>query len=212
MESSAFGETTIKTQITSNNLRFPGQYADSAIGLNQNYFRDYVPSLGKYLEVDPIGLKGGVNTYVYAGQNPLMFVDVLGLEYYGCNRVLDKKGMEVKDYKESWGDWQVLWRFTMCFPIPFISKGKLRDVICYDTVRRGRPYLAEWWERETKRIALYCPKEGSCSAFDYEFSGYLYEHGEWEYNGTILKWEYSLSYETGEPNKIRTPPKKPQRY
>ncbi len=79
MESNAFGETTIKTQTTTNNLRFPGQYADSEIGLNQNYFRDYAPSLGRYIETDPIGLRGGLTTFLYSKNQPLSFYDKYGM-------------------------------------------------------------------------------------------------------------------------------------
>ncbi|NYZ70408.1 RHS repeat-associated core domain-containing protein, partial [Endozoicomonas sp. SM1973] len=52
-------------------LRFPGQLADAESGLFYNYFRDYDPTLGRYIESDPIGLEGGLNTYGYAYQNPL---------------------------------------------------------------------------------------------------------------------------------------------
>ncbi|MEJ2365323.1 MAG: RHS repeat-associated core domain-containing protein, partial [Deltaproteobacteria bacterium] len=38
------------------NLRFPGQYYDSETGLHYNYFRDYDPSTGRYIESDPIGI------------------------------------------------------------------------------------------------------------------------------------------------------------
>ena len=38
------------------NPRFPGQIYDSHAGLNQNYFRDYDPAIGRYVESDPIGL------------------------------------------------------------------------------------------------------------------------------------------------------------
>lgn len=40
-----------------------------------NYFRDYDPSIGRYIESDPIGLAGGVNTYGYAYQNPITHYD-----------------------------------------------------------------------------------------------------------------------------------------
>ena len=45
-----------------------------------NYFRDYDPQIGRYVESDPIGLKGGsYSTYTYTGSNPISFVDELGL-------------------------------------------------------------------------------------------------------------------------------------
>jgi RHS repeat-associated protein len=37
------------------NQRFAGQYFDKETGLHQNYFRDYDPSTGRYIEADPIG-------------------------------------------------------------------------------------------------------------------------------------------------------------
>jgi RHS repeat-associated protein len=61
------------------NLRYPGQYFQAETGLNYNYFRDHDPATGRYIESDPIGLKGGINTYVYAGYNPINRFDRRGL-------------------------------------------------------------------------------------------------------------------------------------
>jgi RHS repeat-associated protein len=58
---------------------FPGQYYDAETQLHYNYFRDYDPTTGRYIESDPIGLEGGLNTYVYALNNPVRFIDRKGL-------------------------------------------------------------------------------------------------------------------------------------
>ena len=61
------------------NLRLPGQEFDVDTGLYHNGFRDYAPAWGRYLQSDPIGLAGGLNTYGYAGANPVNSIDPLGL-------------------------------------------------------------------------------------------------------------------------------------
>ncbi|MES9994269.1 MAG: RHS repeat-associated core domain-containing protein, partial [Candidatus Thiodiazotropha sp.] len=45
------------------NLRYPGQYYDQETNNYYNYFRDYDPATGRYLQSDPIGLQGGLNTF-----------------------------------------------------------------------------------------------------------------------------------------------------
>ncbi len=60
------------------NLRLPGQVYDAETGLNQNYYRDYDPVLGRYTTPDPLGLEGGTNPYNYVSNNPLTNIDPLG--------------------------------------------------------------------------------------------------------------------------------------
>ncbi len=62
------------------NLRFPGQYADVESGLFYNYFRDYDASAGRYSTSDPIGLGGGINTFSYVESDPVNYVDPDRLE------------------------------------------------------------------------------------------------------------------------------------
>jgi RHS repeat-associated protein len=61
------------------NLRFPGQYADAESGLWYNYFRSYDSSKGGYTQPDPLGLAAGINSYSYVKANPLSRIDPLGL-------------------------------------------------------------------------------------------------------------------------------------
>jgi|GEM_PF-3390698 len=52
---------------------------DQETGLFYNYFRDYDPATGRYVESDPIGLREGINTYSYVGNNPVNYTDPKGL-------------------------------------------------------------------------------------------------------------------------------------
>jgi RHS repeat-associated protein len=67
------------------NLRFPGQQFDVETNLNYNYFRDYDPAVGRYVQSDPIGIEDDLNTYAYVHSRPLESVDPLGLGRAGIN-------------------------------------------------------------------------------------------------------------------------------
>jgi RHS repeat-associated protein len=83
------------------NLRLPGQYDErllGSLGLQGPYYnwnRWYLPGVGRYLEPDPIALRGKMNGfwapdwYGYANQNPLRFTDPSGLSVWLCKRVAD---------------------------------------------------------------------------------------------------------------------------
>jgi RHS repeat-associated protein len=66
------------------NMRFPGQRLDAASGLVYNYYRDYDPGAGRYIQSDPIGLAGGLSTYGYANGSPVDTADPFGLVGYVC--------------------------------------------------------------------------------------------------------------------------------
>jgi RHS repeat-associated protein len=65
------------------NLRYPGQYFDAESSTSYNYFREYDPASGRYLQSDPIGLAGDISTYSYVGGRSLNSYDSLGLWSWG---------------------------------------------------------------------------------------------------------------------------------
>ncbi len=78
-DSGAFGKEA-PTGTATVNLRFPGQYFDAEITLHYNWNRFYNPATGRYISSDPIGLAGGLNTFGYALQSPVVYYDPEGRE------------------------------------------------------------------------------------------------------------------------------------
>ena len=99
-----FGMATVGAgSVVEMNLRFPGQYYDAETGLHYNYFRTYDPGAGRYLESDPIGLRGGLNPYNYVDGNPVNWVDEDGLKK---NDLFDRLRIPLDiSLSEHGGDW-----------------------------------------------------------------------------------------------------------
>jgi len=105
-EYQAYGKALVNEDVdedaslVSFDLRRPGQWLDHESGLFYNYFRYYDPSLGRYITSDPIGQAGGFNTYAYVLNNPLYWIDPLGLEVVcgdGSRMPKDKKLKDILD-------------------------------------------------------------------------------------------------------------------
>jgi RHS repeat-associated protein len=91
-------------------MRFPGQFRDEESGLNYNYFRDYDSAVGRYAESDPIGIRGGINTYVYVRSNPLHRTDRRGLQagvlaYEEPNNAIESAGWFDNEWHAVCGMW-----------------------------------------------------------------------------------------------------------
>ena len=72
----AFGNEKTENAADTNPFRYAGEYFDAETG--QIYLRNryYSPSTGRFITEDPV--RDGLNWYVYAGNNPVMFIDPSG--------------------------------------------------------------------------------------------------------------------------------------
>jgi RHS repeat-associated protein len=65
-------------------FQYTGQTWLSDIGLYYYKARFYSPTLGRFLQPDPIGYEGGLNVYAYAGDDPINGSDPSGLDGVYC--------------------------------------------------------------------------------------------------------------------------------
>lgn len=89
-----FGNPAGMSGSTTMLLGFPGQYWDNETQLSQNWYRDYDPTIGRYIESDPVGLAGGIrdaftmasgmNTYSDVANRVLNFIDLSGRNRFPC--------------------------------------------------------------------------------------------------------------------------------
>lgn len=79
---SPFGESGDASPL-GNPYRYTSRRLDDETGLYYYRARYYSASLGRFLQPDPIGYGDGLNMYAYVGNDPLNFVDPLGLYSIG---------------------------------------------------------------------------------------------------------------------------------
>jgi RHS repeat-associated protein len=73
-----FGSTTLSGEVSDNPFQYSGRENDGT-GLYYYRARYYSPELQRFVSEDPIGFAGGINFYVYIHNQPINWVDPLGL-------------------------------------------------------------------------------------------------------------------------------------
>jgi RHS repeat-associated protein len=75
-----YGKPTTTGSATTNPFAFTGLAWDGASGLYDNRFRQLNPSIARFGSEDPIDFTGGFNLYSYAGDQPTVLADLVGLD------------------------------------------------------------------------------------------------------------------------------------
>jgi RHS repeat-associated protein len=77
-------QTYGESSVTSGTFRYSGARIDAETnGLYDFRARMYSPMLGRFMQTDPIGSKGGINRYAYVNNDPLNQTDPSGLWGFG---------------------------------------------------------------------------------------------------------------------------------
>ena len=77
-----FGQTTVSGATNTNSFQYTGRENDGT-GLYYYRARYYHPVLQRFISADPIRFRGGdINLYGYVLNDPVNFVDPLGLDRY----------------------------------------------------------------------------------------------------------------------------------
>lgn len=83
----AYHATNTSINAIAKRYRYTGMERDAESGLNYHSARYYLPWLGRWLSADPIGVKGGMNLYVYSNNNSICFCDQSGFQPEDSNRL-----------------------------------------------------------------------------------------------------------------------------
>jgi RHS repeat-associated protein len=124
--------------------RLPGREYRK-IEAHYNYYRDYDPGLGRYIESDPIGLRGGSNTFGYVQGSPLASIDRPGLQACSVPKhdddpdpCYERREREVARCYERYGP-TFNWIVGAC-----IERANVRWIAC----RHGQEGPPEWDDRD----------------------------------------------------------------
>ena len=101
---SPFGETELLGEPSDNPFQYTGRENDNT-GFYYYRARYYSPRLKRFVSEDPIRLRGGINFFIIGGNNPINFIDPLGLS--GCIPQVCRYG-PVKELRKEYDEWKFM--------------------------------------------------------------------------------------------------------
>jgi RHS repeat-associated protein len=86
-EYSPYGNTTFQAgrsaaEVSLKRYRYTGMERDEENGFAYHGARYYPAWLGRWVSCDPIGVRGGINLYLYVGSNPIVLIDPTGTDEF----------------------------------------------------------------------------------------------------------------------------------
>jgi RHS repeat-associated protein len=132
-----FGNVTMSGELNDNPFQYTGRENDGT-GLYYYRARYYSPELQKFISEDPIRFRGGSNFYTYVRNNPINFVDPLGLRWYESPAVW----LDIAALTFDIGGFLVP---PLSFPLLFVGAGIsfANTMYAYDQWQKGN---AEWYD------------------------------------------------------------------
>ncbi len=158
-----FGQTLSMTGplAEANPFRFSSEFHDDETGLVYYNYRYYDFILGRWSKRDPISIGGGVNEYAFANNNPINYIDDLGLDFIAVADRAVKRTATIF-YHYSLQKWKCCKNFTPLNEKKGFSEEKIRQV-CNDSADKklaGIELLASGgWKAKYKLISSVYPDE-----------------------------------------------------
>jgi RHS repeat-associated protein len=105
-----FGRVTKLSGDVDTSYGFAGLYFEQSSGLLLANYREYDAALGRFTNADPIGMRGGINLYLYAEGNPARFIDPLGLQSESLSGFERENMMHLNCIIGQWGKTGMEWK------------------------------------------------------------------------------------------------------
>ena len=111
---SPYGEVSFTGNVNQP-FQWSSEYSDGELSLVYFNYRHFCPCIGRWIGLDPIQIKGGINMYSYLSNNVINNSDYLGLwkhieNHTWCAEKGDTlSGLAVNIYHGKYNDWQCIW-------------------------------------------------------------------------------------------------------